>query len=981
MFPGDSDMFQVFGWDTFGNLLTPDDEWVITLHSAEVVIIVTDTITSPAGNTWLFPLFTRASKKGDTDIANVSDNNEVADNATLTVTIVNCSNGYEYNAIGDPVDIVINSTYTESTEYYTCTGCLAQTYTMTSEQCLRCPDLGIVCTGLDEILIDEYWYAYNKTDGTVIPAICPIGYCCSDSNGCDYSDKTVLCASNRDPEYPLCGKCFDGYAETSNAKGGCAICEDSAALIFAVPAILGFALIAFYLKSGLKKQQQIPHEMMVYLSRTALFIFQLLPFLTFQSSGANLLPLASIANFEMDMFSSSDEEADDIGSCYTATLSARNKLFIGLVPSGILAFQLVIAFIVFEIKLRTQKAEDEEDKIEKVRRRHVWEKAFFQVTLQISLMLYAKITSALIKLDDCRPLAEPIGLVMFYAGSIQCPNPIWYATMAGLLVCISVPFGVAYALKREMNRPGGGWKQVRLRYPIFVLPYRRSAYWYAAWNLARSFIVIIVASLPTERPDYTGTALSVVMGFIFGLHVYVKPFYHKLNNELETYCLFCGFAITILNVIISKPTYFEYATGIFTLLPIVPMPYVIWLFIKSKSPVTLQMVNKDFNYDTRSSRRRHNLDGGSTKAAAHKRHQLKKYKKELKRATFKVITLPGGKHMHAMHKSKLDVNMSKEADAEISFEEDDSRTWRSMYRSDSRQARDAFSAIVDQRRLQAIGTAYGKSGLYLPHMGKYWDEDDYEEDDYKYDDSEDEKRSNLSELDDNEVSLSEDDSTNPSDDYFNEYFERERNKNSTWMLFGGRIKIRRQTRLKDEPKIKLQKLQALAAQRREQQQRFGRIAETTHLTTKMLSTNAFDAREEDKPTSPLTGSSGDSPIGGDFDVIGIQMQPLYDTASKVDDFMTTVDPVEQARVDAKEKKRERQRIKMEKAKKKRELELKLRQETEKKRMQELWDEEGKYIVFVCICVLCVCFFRSSKSSITYSNSISDSFTTSYFIIR
>ena len=106
-------------------------------------------------------------------------------------------------------------------------------------------DAGVKCVGTDEVIVSlDFWMYVEKTsnrsndslltveiNGTnvtigddsvsykVISADCPAGYCCRDANGCNYlkginGDPSVqLCATNRDPDQPLCGACLDGFHE------------------------------------------------------------------------------------------------------------------------------------------------------------------------------------------------------------------------------------------------------------------------------------------------------------------------------------------------------------------------------------------------------------------------------------------------------------------------------------------------------------------------------------------------------------------------------------------------------------------------------------------------------------------------------------------------------------------------------------------------------------------------------------------------
>ena len=51
----------------------------------------------------------------------------------------------------------------------------------------------------------------------------------------------------------------------------------------------------------------------------------------------------------------------------------------------------------------------------------------------------------------------------------------------------------------------------------------------------RAFVIIGVASMPRiKKPDETSTYLAVTVGIV-GIDVLLQPFYHGVNNTLETF--------------------------------------------------------------------------------------------------------------------------------------------------------------------------------------------------------------------------------------------------------------------------------------------------------------------------------------------------------------------------------------------------------------------------------------------------------------
>ena len=90
----------------------------------------------------------------------------------------------------------------------------------------------------------------------------------------------------------------------------------------------------------------------------------------------------------------------------------------------------------------------------------------------------------------------------------------------------------------------------------------------------RAFVNISVASMPSKKPDETSTYLAVTVG----INAFLQPFYHSVNNKLETFVLFCCFCISILNVILNAPDFFGIITAGFAFAPLGPLPWLLFKF-------------------------------------------------------------------------------------------------------------------------------------------------------------------------------------------------------------------------------------------------------------------------------------------------------------------------------------------------------------------------------------------------------------------
>ena len=168
MGPGSSEMYQVFGWDVYANRLLPN-EWGIGLKTVsstdgeDAVIDLTESIESPVFDSWLFPLFTSAATVGDSGTGIIYDANGVAPQITIDVTIVNCTNGFEYTELTNTSVAGFNANDTPIV--FTCVSCPAGTYTMTTHPCRACPVTGMDCMGEDDVIIDKFWCGGPESDG------------------------------------------------------------------------------------------------------------------------------------------------------------------------------------------------------------------------------------------------------------------------------------------------------------------------------------------------------------------------------------------------------------------------------------------------------------------------------------------------------------------------------------------------------------------------------------------------------------------------------------------------------------------------------------------------------------------------------------------------------------------------------------------------------------------------------------------------
>eukprot|EP01084_Bolivina_argentea_P113202 201799_1 len=559
--------------------------------------------------------------------------------------------------------------------------------------------------------------------------LCPPGVCCSVDGGCYFHNKKSLCSLNRNSTVPLCGACLEGYTETSSAAGACGVCPPTSSLIFLLPALAGFLLVVFYLRKLSEAKQDIPHPLMAYAGRSVLFVYQLLPTLTFQSSSTVFAPLSALSNFEIDQSSNKDGE-ERAGTCYFTDMGPRDKIGIGLIPSFMFLGQLLLLYLIYRAKIRFKPPAKWSDKD-----RSKWDMAFYQTFWQLAIMLYAKVTISLLKLTDCRSVGE-FGIRMWYAGSIECWDAFHYVAWFCLSMMFLTPFLVVYILRKEYMRHDGdlgkGWKYLRRRYPALVMPYRRKRYWYAAWNLARRFILIGIASIPTQRPDYSASSLAVVVGFVLGFHIYYRPFYHEINNKLESFSLGCALAVSILNIMLNKPLFFNTLTAVLAFAPLAPIPFLMYQFLVDKAPITIavtqqeQVDKHELDVDDLFARR---AGGFGTKSRQQQRQddflqaRTMKIQQKQQEKAWKSVFIPGGRTLHVIKKRDMEdedgvdafstrggrgrsntlrsATLSDEEKAEF-YPSDDDRSWSGRSHESLTAEEDFIDEELDERTLMQV---------------------------------------------------------------------------------------------------------------------------------------------------------------------------------------------------------------------------------------------------------------------------------------
>jgi hypothetical protein len=563
--PGSSALISAYGWNGFGNKMT-NTEFNIALKSDDGPVQVTAIAPGSDKYHWLFPLFVEAGSVGQTGTVTVSDPGNRADPINVTVDVVACDPGYFQNNLSDAGDL------------FTCEPCPYGQYNMGNWQCESCPE-GIACKGLNNTEVLMNWYSYPRDQGKLGAVNCPPGYCCRreklskggnlDENGCYIKNKAKgdLCAPNRNADIPMCGKCDKGFSETSSSSGDCQVCNSSSgAWIFFLPNFFGFLIILFFFRQGKREVQTQSHPFVTYITKSALYVFQLIPYLSFREVSSSIEPIARLANLKIEVATSEN------GDCILRNMGARTKILLELVPGLFLGFQLIAIYGALKFyqhrRLRGRPLPPS------------WKNGFNAAVWNTLFTIYTQVTGALIKLTTCQPYQDE--LRMYYAGDVTCPDVYHGLCYVGLLGCFLFPFVLLAVLALERRR--GGQTYLRVRYPSMILPYRRKCWWFSSWSLLRRFMIVMLASIPASNTTVIASVVSLFVAFVLATHLYLQPMHDQQNNSGETYVWLIALGLAVFNIKADPNLLLEVFIALLSWAPFFVVPYYLRRFMDEKFP-------------------------------------------------------------------------------------------------------------------------------------------------------------------------------------------------------------------------------------------------------------------------------------------------------------------------------------------------------------------------------------------------------------
>eukprot|EP01083_Nonionella_stella_P176398 617050_1 len=662
--PGASVVLYVYGWDAFGHKMLNTEYGITASAMGAQVINPHGTASTSEDHQYIVPLVVATGSKDQEAEIIVEDTKGGADPILIQLQITDCEPGYHQKQVGDSdlftCDRCEVGEYTMGTspcrkcpDGLTCVG---GNVVYVKENWYAKVGVG-TCYDADNDFNDEN---YDPDNSYISTTLCPPGYCCTTNTGwCDFPNrfdytarddlddpnyskchnesnstsarrrmievqsnnntldedteetdgdtilwvndtKVLLCATNRDPSFPMCGRCLPGYYETLSSSGNCAKCYEegkSNEWIIPIGGVVCFGLVFWFFRNGRQKDRDIPHPFMTYGSKTLLFFYQILTFLTFRSSVQVVKPLAEVLNFNLDISS------DGSGTCLLKRVTSREKLWLNLMTPAIIAFDLLIllSVVTFYHKILKKRKTAENNKT--IQRTIIEKKLFANISpysadkwkndylamegafWNIFMIVYVQITSAFIKLSICYPFGDK--WYLWYAGDNRCTwddAPLVFCNIFAAILIFAVPVLIYEIMRRYKKKDRDAYEQI---FAPLILAYSKKCCYFSPFNVFRRAILIVLPSVPTKELSVRATASTFTMGCLILVHAYLTPFKWSVNNHLESFVLLCGFFIATLNITDNPPVWFPVTIAFLALIPLVPLPFLFWDYSASKSKTVL----------------------------------------------------------------------------------------------------------------------------------------------------------------------------------------------------------------------------------------------------------------------------------------------------------------------------------------------------------------------------------------------------------
>eukprot|EP01083_Nonionella_stella_P253263 871622_1 len=427
---------------------------------------------------------------------------------------------------------------------YSCSPCSGNNVGLLADsQCVSCDDVpGVACFGSTNLVVDHnHWMALHngKNDDIfaamyqskrIISKFCPDGYCCQGLNGCNYTQTQSLCASNRDPDIPLCGACLDGYSEVFGSTS-CKKCVDNHAawyilLVFVIAMVCVTLLILVDNPNPTKHDGlELKYRSLLFWDdmqslqicyfRPLLYFFQSIALITI-SRGIwfYLTPIVEVLSFDFWL----ESKDSDAGVCFIPNLKSMDKELWTLIFPCFMFVSIAIAAVLQRYVLK--------DRVKK-RFQFGW-----NVVFAICLILMGNIITTMLKVTACSTIGNTT--VHFYGGYLECYGFYW--NFAIIIVVVLILFWLAiWCLLYRMDVAQRDTRKSVFR--TITKPYKNELWFWEMILISRRIVLSFFVTFQYFDEQVIQYIL-VMFGLIyFGLQSYFKPFKYPNVNTLELVCI------------------------------------------------------------------------------------------------------------------------------------------------------------------------------------------------------------------------------------------------------------------------------------------------------------------------------------------------------------------------------------------------------------------------------------------------------------
>eukprot|EP01084_Bolivina_argentea_P064147 117027_1 len=551
-YPQSSITLYIFAWNVFNNPIKTD-QYMITVESKDAIVLAPNGISAKHSNySNMIPIVVVRS-------GNISIKEKGKVLLEIPVEIKDCKPG-EYKQY-----------HSDDETIYECVRCEVGYYSLSSQYpCRSCENkLGIDCYGENRVVMRENWYGLTLADGEIETGICPPGICCADSNGCDFSDKNTLCAVHRNSSVKLCGRCQDGYHETLQNSGDCKDCKYGEWYWIVIWFIIS-CIIVIILYTSSRKERTVPHPFVVYISRTMLFFYQIFMLINYRHDIGALQVVCNIANIDLDF--------NPKGTCLFLNVTAKQKVFLKLIPSLSLLVAVGLLFLIMKFKYLFGELADSQNKY-KIREQ--WKKELIPFQSIVDFVIsYVYVQLVYVTLTSCICVSFGDGMYQWYAGTEECWtfDEIIGIIMAIFLIFILPFLSFKYQRYVKYNKPD----RFEKLFAGTVLLYREKCWWWSSFDLFRRGILVLLPMIPTYNVSARSVYIPVVISILLAVHCIESPYQWRANNYLETVVLLLLCTASVMNIPKVPTTWMNVLVKLCGYFPFVFVPWLGYQYYHDK---------------------------------------------------------------------------------------------------------------------------------------------------------------------------------------------------------------------------------------------------------------------------------------------------------------------------------------------------------------------------------------------------------------